>query len=224
MNPTRVLVVDDEANIRNSVSRGLQAQGYVVETAVDGEDGVLKARTWDPDVVLMDLAMPRKNGLSAIEEIRRWSTLPIIVLSVMGEEVEKVRALDAGADDYLTKPFGIDELAARIRVALRHVVQAPGEPLRSFDVTIDIAGRSVQVRSAEVHLTPNEFELLKTLAMSPGRVVTHERLLETVWGPGYREEFGYLRPVITSLRKKLGAQLIGTEPGVGYRLRVETPA
>src|SRR5579885_2138732 len=138
----RVLVVDDEADIRNSVRRGLQAQGFDVETAVDGIDGLARIERWRPDVVLMDLAMPRMGGISAIQEIRTWSEVPIIVLSVMGEEGEKVRALDAGADDYLTKPFGIQELSARIRVALRHVGQPSNDPVRQFgSVTLDILNR-----------------------------------------------------------------------------------
>ncbi len=217
-----MLVVDDEANIRNSVSRGLQALGFQVEVAAEGEEGVAKVQSWRPDVVLMDLAMPKMSGLTAIRQIRSWSAVPIIVLSVMGEEGEKVRALDAGADDYLTKPFGIDELGARIRVALRHVTQSAAESVRQFgNVTIDIANRMVKVGEEEVHLTPNEYELLKLLAINAGRVLTHEQILEGVWGPAYRYESGYLRPLVTSLRKKLGAHLIGTEPGVGYRLRLD---
>jgi len=218
----RVLVVDDEANIRNSVGHGLLAQGFAVETAENGSEGVSKVRSWKPDVVLMDLAMPRMGGLSAIEQIRGWSSVPIIVLSVMGEEDEKVRALDAGADDYLTKPFGIQELSARIRVALRHAGQRTGEAVRQFgNVSVDVVNRAVKVSGDEVHLTPNEYELLKLLAVNAGRVLTHEQILESVWGPEYREESGYLRPLVTSLRKKLGTRLIGTEPGVGYRLRLD---
>ena len=221
----RVLVVDDEANIRNSVSHGLQAQGFAVEAAENGIEGVSKVRSWKPDVVLMDLAMPRMGGLSAIEQIRSWSSVPIIVLSVMGEEAEKVRALDAGADDYLTKPFGIQELSARIRVALRHAGQPTGEAVRQFgNVSVDVVNRVVKVLGDEVHLTPNEYELLKLLAINAGRVLTHEQILESVWGPEYRGESGYLRPLITSLRKKLGSHLLGTEPGVGYRLRLDADA
>jgi two-component system KDP operon response regulator KdpE len=225
MAAARVLVVDDEANIRNSVSHGLLALGFEVASAEDGLDAVTKVRSWRPDVVLMDLAMPRMGGLSAIQHIREWSSVPVIVLSVMGEEGEKVRALDAGADDYLTKPFGIQELSARIRVALRHVSQSAGDPVRQFgNVTIDTANRVVKVNDDEVHLTPNEYEFLKVLATNAGRVLTHEQILETVWGPAYRSESGYLRPLVTSLRKKLGAHLIGTEPGVGYRLRLDPEA
>jgi len=221
----RVLVVDDEANIRNSVSHGLRAQGFQVEVAADGLEGVTRVQSWRPDVVLIDLAMPKMGGLPAIQQIRTWSSVPIIVLSVMGEEGEKVRALDAGADDYLTKPFGIEELGARIRVALRHVALPGGDSVRQFgNVVVDTANRSVKVGEDEVHLTPNEYELLKLLAVNAGRVLTHAQILESVWGPEYRDESGYLRPLITSLRKKLGAHLIGTEPGVGYRLRLDPGA
>jgi two-component system KDP operon response regulator KdpE len=219
--PARVLVVDDEPGVRTSVRRGLQIQGYEVEVAADGQEGVEKARSWKPDVILMDLAMPTMGGISAIHLIRTWSTVPIIVLSVMGEESEKVRALDSGADDYLTKPFGMQELSARIRAALRR--QAPVEEGRTYEVgqvRVDTATRQVTVAGTDVHLTPTEYELLKQLVDNAGRVLTHRRLLERVWGAEYTEQVHYLRPVVTALRKKLGHHLIQTEPGVGYRLRV----
>jgi two-component system KDP operon response regulator KdpE len=218
--PTRVLVVDDEAEVRNAVRRGLELMGYDVETAADGVDGVAKVETWRPDVVLLDLAMPRMGGLRALSAIRSWSTVPLIVLSVMGEEADKVRALDAGADDYLTKPFGVQELNARIRVALRHAQPEPAQSVLRFgDVRLDIDKRLVTVGGAEVHLTPIEYEVFKQLALEPGRVLTHRRLLSRVWGEQYENEVHYLRPVVTALRKKLGTQLIRTESGVGYRLR-----
>jgi two-component system, OmpR family, KDP operon response regulator KdpE len=217
---TRVLVVDDEAEVRNAIRRGLELMGYVVETAADGVDGVAKVETWRPDVVLLDLAMPRMGGLRALSEIRSWSTVPIIVLSVMGEEADKVRALDAGADDYLTKPFGVQELNARIRVALRHAQPGPAQSVLRFgDVRLDLDRRLVTLNGAEVHLTPIEYEVFKQLALEPGRVLTHRRLLSRVWGEQYETEVHYLRPVVTALRKKLGTQLIRTESGVGYRLR-----
>jgi two-component system KDP operon response regulator KdpE len=169
---------------------------------------------------LLDLAMPGMGGLSAIEQIRIWSKIPIIVLSVMGEETDKVRALEAGADDYLTKPFGLQELHARIRVALRHVAAGPTESILRFgNVRLDVDKRQVSVGETEVHLTPIEYELFKHLALSGGRVITHRVLLSRVWGPRYENEVNYLRPVITSLRKKLGTHLIKTEPAVGYRLQ-----
>jgi two-component system KDP operon response regulator KdpE len=215
--PTRVLVVDDEAEVRTAVRRGLELMGYEIEVASDGVEGVSKAESWRPDVVLLDLAMPKMGGLSAIADIRAWSKVPIIVLSVMGEEGDKVRALEAGADDYLTKPFGLQELHARIRVALRH---AGTQSILQFgDVRLDVDRRIVTVRGEEVHLTPIEYELFKELALSSGRVLTHRLLLTRVWGSQFENEVNYLRPVITSLRKKLGTRLIKTEPAVGYRLQ-----
>jgi two-component system, OmpR family, KDP operon response regulator KdpE len=217
---TRVLVVDDEAEVRNAVRRGLELMGYTIETASDGVEGVAKVESWRPDLVLLDLAMPRMGGLRALEVIRTWSTLPIIVLSVMGEEADKVRALEAGADDYLTKPFGVQELHARIRVALRHAKpETSPSVLQLGDVRLDIDKRLVTVRGEEVHLTPIEYEVFKQLALDAGRVLTHRRLLGRVWGEQYENEVNYLRPVVTALRKKLGTQLIRTEPGVGYRLQ-----
>jgi two-component system KDP operon response regulator KdpE len=216
----RILLVDDEAGIRTTVRRGLEAIGYDVETASDGVEGIRAVESWRPDIVLLDLAMPRMGGLTAIEHLRTWSQVPIIVLSVMGEESDKVRALEAGADDYLTKPFGMDELNARIRVALRHLARsATDQPIQLGDVRIDIGHRLVTVGGEEVHLTPIEYDLLKQLALNSGRVLTHQMLLERVWGPEYHAEVHYLRPVITALRKKLGPNLIQTEPGVGYRLK-----
>jgi two-component system KDP operon response regulator KdpE len=218
--PTRVLVVDDEAEVRTAVRRGLELMGYEIEVASDGAEGVDKIDAWHPDIVLLDLAMPKMGGLSAIEHIRTWSKVPIIVLSVMGEETDKVRALEAGADDYLTKPFGLQELHARIRVALRHAGTGPTESILQFgDVRLDPDKRLVTVGGEEVHLTPIEYELFKQLAMSNGRVLTHRLLLSRVWGPEFENEVNYLRPVITSLRKKLGTHLIKTEPAVGYRLQ-----
>jgi two-component system KDP operon response regulator KdpE len=218
--PTRVLVVDDEAEVRTAVRRGLELMGYEIEVAADGAEGVYKIDAWHPDIVLLDLAMPKMGGLSAIEHIRTWSKVPIIVLSVMGEETDKVRALEAGADDYLTKPFGLQELHARIRVALRHAGTGPTESILQFgDVRLDPDKRLVTVGGEEVHLTPIEYELFKQLAMSNGRVLTHRLLLSRVWGPEFENEVNYLRPVITSLRKKLGTHLIKTEPAVGYRLQ-----
>jgi two-component system KDP operon response regulator KdpE len=215
-----VLVVDDEAEVRTAVRHGLELMGYEIEVANDGADGIAKVESWRPDVVLLDLAMPRMGGLSALEQVRTWSKVPIIVLSVMGEEADKVRALEAGADDYLTKPFGLQELHARIRVALRHANTGPVESVLQFgDVRLDVDRRLVTVRGEEVHLTPIEYELFKQLALSPGRVLTHRALLNRVWGPQYEGEVNYLRPVITALRKKLGSRLIKTEPAVGYRLQ-----
>jgi two-component system KDP operon response regulator KdpE len=214
---TRILVVDDEAEVRAAVRRGLELMGYEIEMASDGLEGVSKVESWRPDLVLLDLAMPKMGGLSAIENIRGWSKVPIIVLSVMGEQGDKVRALEAGADDYLTKPFGLAELHARIRVALRHA--GTQSVLQFGDVRLDIDHRLVTVRGEQVHLTPIEYELFKELALASGRVLTHRLLLNRVWGPQFEGEVNYLRPVVTSLRKKLGTRLIKTEPAVGYRLQ-----
>jgi two-component system KDP operon response regulator KdpE len=221
---SRVLLADDEASLRGAVRRGLEAFGYEVEVATNGIEAIELVQRRRPDVVLMDLAMPKMSGLTAIERIRSWSDVPIIVLSVMGEEVDKVRALEVGADDYLTKPFGLQELNARIRVALRHQTRQPADqPYQFGDVRVDLGRRTVTVASQEVHLTPIEYDLLKHLVLNAGRVLTHQTLLERVWGPEYESEVHYLRPVITSLRKKLGTHLIQTEPGVGYRLKVQLP-
>jgi two-component system, OmpR family, KDP operon response regulator KdpE len=221
---SRVLLVDDESSLRTTVRRGLEAFGYDVEVATNGLEAVDLVQRRRPDVVLMDLAMPKMSGLTAIEQIRTWSEVPIIVLSVMGEEADKVRALEVGADDYLTKPFGLQELNARIRVALRHQARQPtDQPYQIGDVSVDLGRRTVTVAGQEVHLTPIEYDLLKHLVLNAGRVLTHQTLLERVWGPEYESEVHYLRPVITSLRKKLGTHLIQTEPGVGYRLKVMLP-
>lgn len=218
--PTRVLVIDDEPEVRNAVRRGLELMGYSIETASDGIEGAARAESWQPDVVLLDLAMPRTGGLRALEAIRAWSSIPVIILSVMGEEADKVRALDAGADDYLTKPFGVQELDARIRVALRHTQPKSSQSTLQFcAVGLDIEKRVVTRDGVEVHLTRIEYEVFKQLALEAGRVLTHRRLLNRVWGEQYEDEAHYLRPVITALRKKLGTQLIRTESGVGYRLR-----
>jgi len=215
----RALVVDDEAEVRKAVQLGLEVLGFEIATAVDGADGVAKVQSWRPDVVLLDLAMPTMSGLTALQQIRGWSQVPIIVLSVMGEEADKVRALEAGADDYMTKPFGMQELQARIRVVLRRVSYTDREPILEFgDVRLDVERHLVSVRGEAVHLTPIEYELFKALALQSGRVLTYRALLNQVWGPSYGSEVHYLRPVVTSLRKKLGNGLIRTEPGVGYRL------
>ncbi len=215
----RALIVDDEAEIRQAIQRGLEVLGFEIETAADGLEGLARAETWRPDVVLLDLAMPHMSGLTALRQIRGWSQVPIIVLSVMGEEADKVRALEAGADDYMTKPFGMQELQARIRVVLRRVATEEREPILEFgDVRLDVERRLVSVRGDAVHLSPIEYEVFKTLALQSGRVLTYRSLLNQVWGPQYGSEVHYLRPVVTSLRKKLGNHLIKTEPGVGYRL------
>lgn len=215
----RVLVVDDEAEVRDALRRGLELLDFDIQTAVNGVEGVAGVESWQPDLVLLDLAMPVMSGLTALKQIRGWSQVPIIVLSVMGEEADKVRALEAGADDYMTKPFGMQELQARIRVVLRRTKEGQIAAVLQFgDVQLDIERRVVSVHDAPIHLSPIEYEIFKLLALAPGRVLTYRSLLTRVWGPNYGSEVHYLRPVMTALRKKLGNRLITTEPGVGYRL------
>lgn len=222
---TRILIVDDAPEIRNLLKRTLNGHGHTVELAEDGIAGVEKARSWRPDIILLDLAMPRMGGLTACQHIREFSQAPIIVLSVMGEEQDKVRALDAGADDYVTKPFGMEELMARIRVALRRSAAGAVPPVFSCDgLTVDMDARRVTVESREVHLTPIEYSVLSYLVTNAGRVLTHTQILSHAWGPEYASELQYLRSFIGQLRKKLGdsaarPHFILTEPGVGYRLR-----
>jgi len=221
----RILIADDAPEIRGLLDRTLTGHGHTVETVGDGFEAVGKARTWRPDIILLDLAMPRMGGLSACQHIREFSAAPIIVLSVMGEEQDKVRALDAGADDYVTKPFGVDELMARIRVALRRGAGPP--PAAVFtcdDLTVDLDARRVTVGGREVHLTPIEYEVLSYLVANAGRVLTHAQILSHAWGVEYASELQYLRSFIGQLRKKLGdsaarPHFVLTEPGVGYRLR-----
>ena len=222
---SRILVVDDAPEIRNLLKRTLTGQGHAVELAEDGIEGVDKARTWQPDLILLDLAMPRMGGLSACQHIRERSQTPIIILSVMGEEQDKVRVLDAGADDYITKPFGMDELMARLRVALRRHAGPPVASLFSCDgLRVDLDARRVTVQGQEVHLTPIEYAVLSYLVRNAGRVLTHGQILAHAWGPEYTGELQYLRSFIGQLRKKLGdnaarPHFVLTEPGVGYRLR-----
>jgi len=230
MRGPRVLVVDDEPGIRRALRGFLSEQGYNVATAASGEEAVQAVELHRPDVILLDLAMPGMGGLEACRRIRaRWLT-PIIVLSVMGAEQDKVTALDAGADDYLTKPFGMQELLARIRVALRHGagLASGNEPVyRSGDLAIDVGRRQVTLGDREIHLTPTEYEVLKYLAANAGRVVTHRALLRAVWGPEYNTETQLVRYTVLQLRRKLGddplnPRYIFTDPGVGYRFRAES--
>jgi len=222
----RVLIVDDEPQIRRALSTGLRANGYDVVLAEDGEAALMQAAANPPDLVILDLEMPVLGGLDVIKELREWSHVPIIVLSAHAQEHEKVQALDAGADDYLTKPFGMDELLARTRVALRHGAgQREREGRLEFDgLTIDLVARIVRVDGSEVHLTPTEYELLRALATNAGRVLTHHMLLTEVWGPASADATNYLRVYINQLRKKIEVdpmrpRLIVTEPGIGYRFR-----
>jgi len=221
----RILVVDDEPEIRNSLRRILTGHGYEVDLAADGEKAIERARAWRPDVILLDLAMPRMGGLTACQRIREFCQAPIIVLSVMGEEQDKVRVLDAGADDYVTKPFGAEELLARVRAGLRRASNPPAAAVYSCDgLVVDLDVRRVTVEGQDVHLTPIEYEVLRYLVQNAGRVLTHTQLLTQAWGRAYAGDLQSLRAFIGNLRKKLGdnaarPHFILTEPGVGYRLR-----
>jgi two-component system, OmpR family, KDP operon response regulator KdpE len=222
----RILVIDDESQIRKFLRISLNAYGYEVIEAVRGEDGLAKCATATPDLVILDLGLPDLDGQEVIARIREWSKVPIIVLSVRAAEGEKVAALDRGADDYVTKPFGIQELLARVRAALRGR-RPDGEPppavVEVGDLTIDIPRRRVRVAGAEIKLSRKEFALLRMLAQHPGRILTHQQLLREVWGPAQENETHYLRVYIGHLRQKLGdnpadPRYISNEPGVGYRL------
>ncbi len=229
MSGPRVLVVDDEPEIRRALRVALGDQGYSASVVASGEEAVDSVEHSRPDVLLMDLAMPGIGGLEAIRRIRERWPVPIIVLSVMGQEREKVEALDAGADDYLTKPFGMEELIARIRVALRHAAAIPSgaEPVyRSGDLAIDVGHRRVTLGSEEIHLTPIEYAVLTYLAANAGRVVTHSMVLRAVWGPEYGAENQLLRYTVLNLRKKLRddpvhPRYLFTDPGIGYRFHLD---
>lgn len=225
MTAANILVVDDEPQIRRVLRSTLTTQGYVITEAKTGEEALESLRKERPDLVLLDMNMPGMGGIETCREIRRASDAPIIMLTVRNAERDKVAALDAGADDYVVKPFGIEELLARIRAALRRF--APGDALPPFvskDLTIDFEARQVKVRDRDVHLTPKEYDVLKHLVANQGKPLTHRRLLQAVWGPDYGEETESLRVVINQLRKKLEAdparpKYILTEPWVGYRFQ-----
>jgi len=222
--PKRILVIDDEYQITRVLKRSLGAHRYDVRTAADGESGLELFRDFDPDLVITDLSMPEMSGIDVCRAIRKHSRTPIIVLSVKGEEQTKVAALDAGADDYVTKPFGMDELLARVRASLRRV---PEESERTAivevgDLKLDHTRRIVSVLGRDVHLTPKEFELMAYLIENHDRVITHRKLLTKIWGGDYTEQTEYLRVFIGNLRKKIEPapskpRYIVTEPWVGYR-------
>jgi two-component system, OmpR family, KDP operon response regulator KdpE len=224
-----VLVIEDEPPIRRFLRPSLASQGYRVVEAETGEDGLLQAATRQPDLVVLDLGLPDLDGLEVIRRLREWATVPIIVLSARGGESAKVAALDAGADDYVAKPFAVGELLARARVALRHSAQGrePGESTFTLrHLRVDLGRRRVWLGDVEVRLTPIEYRLLAVLVRHAGKVLTHRQLLQEVWGPGQVEQTHYLRVYMANLRRKLEAdparpQLLRTEPGVGYRLLTE---
>jgi two-component system KDP operon response regulator KdpE len=223
----RVLVVDDEPQIRRSLRVALRANGYEVEEAATGEAALEQAATRPPALVILDLSLPDLDGVEVCRRLREWTQLPVIVLSANGEDEAKVRALDEGADDYVTKPFSVPELLARMRVAVRRAARETdiaSVVIRAGDIEIDLSRRLVSRSGEEVHLTPTEYGVLRYLAEHAGRVVTHGQLLRSVMGPGYEDAVGSLRVYVASLRKKLESdaaqpRIITTEPGVGYRFR-----
>jgi two-component system, OmpR family, KDP operon response regulator KdpE len=222
----RVLVVDDEPQIVRGLRVVLQNAGYRVEEATTKREALDALSFRPPDAIVLDLLLPDGNGVEVTTDIRRWSRVPIVVLSAVGDEQQKVRALDAGADDYVTKPFGTEELLARLRAVLRRRSEEGDSAVTVGELEIDLADRSVHRNGEEVHLTPIEFDLLSKLAEHPGRLVTHRQLLQEVWGPGYEDETHYLRVHFAHVRAKIepdpsNPRYVITEPGIGYRLRVE---
>jgi two-component system, OmpR family, KDP operon response regulator KdpE len=227
---TRVLVVDDEPQIRRALSVNLNARGYDVDVAATGEEALRRAASSHPDVVLLDLGLPGIDGTDVVRGLRGWSTAPIIVLTVRDGESDKVAALDAGADDYVTKPFGINELLARLRAALRrHQPVGEAAVVRTADFTVDLVAAKAWRHGEEVHLTPTEWQLLALLVRNPGRLLTQRWLLQQVWGPEYSKETSYLRVYLAGLRRKLEPnpsqpRYFVTEPGMGYRFEPDEPA
>jgi two-component system, OmpR family, KDP operon response regulator KdpE len=214
----RILVLDDEPQILRALRVVLREAGFEAIPAETAEEALDRAAVRPPDAAIVDLVLPDGDGVEVTRELRRWSQMPIIVLSAVGDESEKVRALEAGADDYVTKPFGPRELVARLQAALRRAGGPPEEPTITADgLEIDLAARIVRVHGEDVHLTPIEFDLLRTLARQRGRLLTHRALLVEVWGPEYVDDTAVLRTHIANLRRKIGARHIRTDPGVGYR-------
>jgi len=225
---TKVLVIDDEPSILRALRINLTARNYDVSTASDGATGLAAVSRDRPDVLILDLGLPDMDGTDVIHGVRGWTSTPIIVLSVWGQEHQKVAALDAGADDYVTKPFGMDELLARLRAAVRRASPAPDEPVVTTpDFTVDLAAKRVRRDGdgGDVRLTPTEWQLLEILVRNRGRLVTQRQLLQEVWGPAYESESNYLRVYVAQLRRKLEPEpsrprYLLTEPGMGYRFQV----
>jgi two-component system KDP operon response regulator KdpE len=222
-----VLVIEDEPQMRRFIRASLSSHGYQVSEAAGGAEAIALATSRNPDVILMDLGLPDIDGIELTRQLREWSRVPVIVISARGREADKVSAQDAGADDYLTKPFGVDELLARIRVALRHAhaTQAHDEtPLTFGALHIDFVRRDVRLGERVIHLTPTEYKMLALLARNAGRVLTHRQIIREVWGPSYAGQNHHVRVHMAELRKKIETDparpaLILTEPGIGYRLR-----
>lgn len=223
MTGARILVVDDEQQILRALRTSLRGAGYEVDTAATAETALAAAAMRPPEAVILDLVLPDGTGTDVARELREWSTAPIIVLSAVGEEREKVAALDAGADDYVTKPVGIDELLARLRAVLRRTAPS-GEPVVEVgELVVDLASRSVTMAGKPVHLTPHQFDLLRVFALNVGKLLTHRQLLQEVWGPGYTDAANLLQVNISQLRRKIEPdrtqpRYLLTETGAGYRL------
>ncbi len=220
---TRILIVDDDTQIRRALDINLRAHGYDVTLAATGEEALTEAAASVPDLVLLDLGLPGLDGVDVICGLRGWTSIPIIVLSARDTDVSKVAALDAGADDYITKPFSIVELLARVRASLRRHHPTPDEPMvETADFAIDMVNRRVTRAGAPVHLTPTEWQIVERLVRNPGRLVTQRQLLQDVWGPQYESETNYLRVHLAAIRRKLEPdagqpRYFITEPGIGYR-------
>jgi two-component system KDP operon response regulator KdpE len=225
---TRVLVVDDEPQIRRALATNLRAREYQVDLAATGEEALKLAAEHHPDVVILDIGLPGIDGIEVVRGLRGWSAVPIIMLSVREDELDKVDALDAGADDYLTKPFGMNELLARLRAAVRRAAPVEEMPtIETDDFVIDLAAKRVTRDGAEVHLTPTEWGLVEQLVRNRGKLVTQRQLLQEVWGPQYSTEANYLRVYLAGLRRKLEPnpsqpRYFITEPGMGYRFELTT--
>lgn len=221
---SRVLIIDDELQIRRMLKVALSAHGYELAEAATGQEGLNQVAIFHPDIVILDMSLPDLDGCEVLNRMREWTGVPVIILSVRDMEKDKIRALDAGADDYVTKPFSMAELLARLRVALRHAAKTDESPVLTIgNLTMDLAHRQVMVEGREVKLTPTEYEILKNLALSAGKVLTHSQLLKSIWGSEYQNESHYIRVYIGQLRQKIEAdpaqpKYIITEPGVGYRL------
>jgi two-component system KDP operon response regulator KdpE len=219
-----ILVIDDEAQIRKLLKVSLEAHGYQVEEAIEGQDGINRVAMHKPDMVIVDIGLPDIDGKDVVRRIREWSQIPIIVLTVRDQEQEKIEVLDAGADDYLIKPFSVGELMARMRAFQRRLVAVDNEPVLSWgELQIDLLRRKVTVKGQDVKLTPTEYEILKMLAQNAGRVMTHKQLLKAVWGNTYVEDTQYIRVYMSQLRRKIEdnpnqPRYIITESGIGYRL------
>lgn len=220
----RILIIDDEPTIRRVLRLSLESKSYVIDEAKDGQSGAAKVASFHPHLVLLDLGLPDQNGLEVLKELRKWTRVPIIILTVADDEQTKVRLLDAGADDYLTKPFGTSELLARVRVALRNVGMIEATPVfKSDDLEVDLSNKKVEVSGVEIKLTSTEYELLSRLVRDHGKVIPQMQLLKQIWGSASEDQTHYLRIYINQLRKKIEKNPskpihILTEPGVGYRL------